>query len=253
MVDEPKGKLICTEEPGRPVIHRHRPAPGYFVLVTTQRAEGLRERKKAETRQRLSDTATRMFLDRGFDAVKVTEIAEACQVSEKTVYNYFPTKEALVLDRWEATARALRAGLADPGLPPVDAAEQILAGELAAMTSWLGRQPDFAAAVASIRRFGELLAATPALRAHQHETTASLVSLAARALAGRAGLAADDPGPRIAAIALLGLWDVHFTALTRHLDRARSPAELQAAVTADVAAAARLLRDGLGSFTAASA
>jgi hypothetical protein len=46
---------------------------------------------------------------------------------------------------------------------------------------------------------------------------------------------------------------VHFTALTRHLDRARSPAELQAAVTADVAAAARLLRDGLGSFTAASA
>lgn len=57
-------------------------------MVTSQRAEGLRERKKAETRQRLSDTATRMFLDRGFDGVKVTEIAAACQVSEKTVYNY---------------------------------------------------------------------------------------------------------------------------------------------------------------------
>lgn len=44
-------------------------------------AEGLRERKKRLLRQRLSDTATEMFLERGFDAVRVSEIAQACGVS----------------------------------------------------------------------------------------------------------------------------------------------------------------------------
>ena len=65
-------------------------------------AEGLRERKKRLMRQHLSDTATRMFLERGFDAVRVSEIAEACGVSEKTVFNYFPAKESLILDRLDA-------------------------------------------------------------------------------------------------------------------------------------------------------
>ena len=83
--------------------------------------EGLRQRKKRLMRQQLSDTATRMFLDRGFDAVRVAEVAEACGVSEKTVFNYFPSKEALLLDRLEATADALRAHLPDPALTPVGA------------------------------------------------------------------------------------------------------------------------------------
>jgi AcrR family transcriptional regulator len=215
------------------------------------RAEGLRERKKAQTRELLSDTATRMFLDRGFDAVKVTDIAAACHVSEKTVYNYFPTKESLILDRWDTTARGLRAGLADAGTHPVDAAGHILAGELAAQISWLDSQPDPAAAVASIRRFGELLAATPALRAYQQETTAGLIALAAGLLADRIGGRADDPEPQIAATALLGLWAVHFTALKKYLGRGLTPAEVHDAVTADVAAAAGVLRTGLGPFTAA--
>src|SRR5580692_6429485 len=96
----------------------------------TRQAEGLRERKKRLMRQQLSDTATQMFLERGFDAVRVAEIAGACGVSEKTVFNYFPTKEALVLDRWDGTMASLRTGLADPARSPVDAALEILAGEL---------------------------------------------------------------------------------------------------------------------------
>src|SRR5256885_15616544 len=84
-------------------------------------AEGLRERKKRMMRQQLSDAATRMFLERGFDAVRVAEIAQACGVSEKTVFNYFPVKEALIMDRLEVTLAALRAGLADPALGPVPA------------------------------------------------------------------------------------------------------------------------------------
>ena len=211
-------------------------------------AEGLRERKKALTRQRLTDAATRMFLARGFDAVRVTEIAAACDVSEKTVYNYFPTKESLILDRWDGTARALRAGLADAGVHPVDAVRGILAGELAALISWLVSQDDTAAAIGSVRRFGELIATTPALRAYHNDTMNELVTITSGLLASRAGLNADDPEPQIAATALLGLWAVHFTALRKYLDDTRTPAAVFAAVTADVDAAAELLRTGLGSF-----
>ncbi|MCT2546024.1 MULTISPECIES: TetR/AcrR family transcriptional regulator [Streptomyces] len=62
-------------------------------------AEGLRERKKRQTRQHLSDVATGLFLERGFDAVTIAEIARVADVSVNTVYNYFPTKEDLFLDR----------------------------------------------------------------------------------------------------------------------------------------------------------
>src|SRR3954452_3975958 len=105
-------------------------------------AEGLRERKKRLMRQQLADTAARMFMERGFDAVRVPEIAEACGVSEKTVFNYFPTKESLILDLWESTSTSLQTALADPEVPPVDAALQILSGELSAMMSWLAAQDD---------------------------------------------------------------------------------------------------------------
>src|SRR5580704_3816682 len=146
-----------------------------------------------------------MFLERGFEEVRVAEIAAACDVSEKTVYNYFPTKESLVLDRWDNTAKALRAGLADTGVHPVNAVQHILADELAALTSWLAAQDDTAAAIRSVRRFGELVATTPALRAYNSDTMNELVMTASRLLADRAGLAADDPEPQIAATALVGL------------------------------------------------
>jgi AcrR family transcriptional regulator len=216
--------------------------------AATSGAEGLRERKKAMMRQRLSDAATQMFLARGFDAVHVTEVAAACEVSEKTVYNYFPTKESLVLDRWDSTAKALRASLADTSVHPVDAVRRILADELAALTSWLGAQGDAAAAIRSVRRFGELIATTPALRAYHNDTVNDLVMTTSGLLASRAGLAADDPEPQIAATALLGLWGVHFTALRKYLDGARTPAAVYEAVTADVDAAAQLIRTGLEGF-----
>jgi AcrR family transcriptional regulator len=57
---------------------------------------GLRERKKQETRQAISDIATVMFVQRGFDAVTISQVAEAAGVSKMTVTNYFPRKEDLV-------------------------------------------------------------------------------------------------------------------------------------------------------------
>ena len=209
-------------------------------------AEGLRARKKRLMRQQLSDTATRMFLDRGFDAVRVSEVAEACGVSEKTVFNYFPTKESLVLDRLEATVASLRAGLAEPAVPPVEAALRILDHELSGMTSWLTGQDDPVQAARGIRRFGDLIRATPSLRAYQSDMMDQFVSVATEILAARAGLPADDPEPQIAARALLGLWRVQAESLRKHLSGA--PAQVHEMVTADVRRAARLIEGGLGWF-----
>jgi AcrR family transcriptional regulator len=209
-------------------------------------AEGLRARKKRLMRQQLSDTATRMFLDRGFDAVRVSEVAEACGVSEKTVFNYFPTKESLVLDRPEATVASLRAGLAEPAVPPVEAALRILDHELSSMTAWLASADDPAAAARAIRRFGDLIRVTPSLRAYQSDMMDQFVSVATEILAARAGLPADDPEPQIAARALLGLWRVQAESLRKHLSGA--PAQVHEMVTADVRRAARLIEGGLGSF-----
>ncbi|MEV0612619.1 TetR/AcrR family transcriptional regulator [Nonomuraea sp. NPDC050404] len=61
--------------------------------------EGLRERKKRETRERISDIATGLFIARGFDNVTVAEVAQAADVSVNTVFNYFRTKEDLFADR----------------------------------------------------------------------------------------------------------------------------------------------------------
>jgi AcrR family transcriptional regulator len=75
--------------------------------------EGLRERKKRQTREAITRAAWKLFARRGFDAVTVADIARAAKVSEKTVFNYFPTKEDLVfgagMQRTAALVDAVRA------------------------------------------------------------------------------------------------------------------------------------------------
>lgn len=60
---------------------------------------GLRERKKRQMYQRLSDTAITLFVDRGFDRVTVADVAAAADISKPTLFRYFPAKEDLVLHR----------------------------------------------------------------------------------------------------------------------------------------------------------
>jgi AcrR family transcriptional regulator len=83
----------------------------------------LRSRKKAKTRDLLVVTAARLFDERGFDAVTVSDIARAAEISEQTVYNYFPTKEALVLDEEAAYAARFVAMVVDrpAGMSPIEA------------------------------------------------------------------------------------------------------------------------------------
>jgi AcrR family transcriptional regulator len=226
----------------------HWPAPRGAGRPAAE-AESLRERKKRLMRQQLSDTATEMFLARGFDGVRVAEIAEACGVSEKTVFNYFPTKESLILDRWDTTSAALRTALADPGQPPVEAAVRILSDELTAITSWLAGQEDPAEAARQIQRFGALINSTAALRAHQRDIADQFTAEAAGVLAARTGMDHDDPEPQIAATALVGLWTIQARSLGKHLSGPASPPQLHQAVTADVQRAAQVISLGLGSFT----
>jgi AcrR family transcriptional regulator len=73
------------------------------------RQAGLRQRKKAETRQRIADAAARLFAEYGFDGVSIADVAHTVDVSEQTVYNYFSAKHDLALDRAEAIRQRLHA------------------------------------------------------------------------------------------------------------------------------------------------
>jgi AcrR family transcriptional regulator len=76
-------------------------------MAATTASEGLRERKKRQTRAAIAAAAMELFTAHGFDAVTVADVARAADVSEKTVFNYFPTKEDLVVHGGEERRAAL--------------------------------------------------------------------------------------------------------------------------------------------------
>jgi AcrR family transcriptional regulator len=206
--------------------------------------EGLRDRKRRLTRQRISDVATTMFFSRGFDNVRVSDIAQVVGVSEKTVYNYFPTKEAMVLDTEDEIVESLTAALRQrlPG-------ESLTAAVVRAVKRDMERfdaLPD--ELVALFPRFGEVIASTPSLRAAWLNLQNRLVEVARTELAAQAEVDPRDPEPMIAAQALVGLGQVAFEARMRHIVAGLRGPELRDAVTADLDRAARLLETGLWSF-----
>lgn len=91
---------------------------------------GLRERKKAETRRRVADVAARMFIEQGYDNVRMIDIARAADISEPTLYNYFPTKEHLILDRDREFEEFILAAVAQR-LPGQTLAESLRSNALA--------------------------------------------------------------------------------------------------------------------------
>lgn len=210
--------------------------------------QGLRERKKAIMRELISNTATLMFLERGFDEVKVSEIAAACEVSEKTIYNYFPTKESLVLDREEESALELRKALGPDGefASPVEAMVGVLRRELENFVTYLSTTD--MTSFPQIADFNDLIDSTPSLKAARAEMIERLAQIAAESMAERAGVDPSDPEPQIAADALTSLWRIFYRAIVKYSVEDMSMDALRETVMSDVERAARLLDTGLWSF-----
>ncbi|MBB4935201.1 AcrR family transcriptional regulator [Lipingzhangella halophila] len=130
--------------------------------------QSLRERKKEATRKLLAFTALEMFEERGFDNVSVAEIAEAAEVSKKTVFNYFTVKEDLVLGfgkhHIDEPAEAVRTRA--PGQTPLDAMRDYVLTGLAERQPMLGLS-----AHPLVMRIQRLVDRTPALAVRQMEYT----------------------------------------------------------------------------------
>ena len=164
-------------------------------------------------------------------------------MSEKTVFNYFPAKESLVLDQEADWAGAIRAALGSggAGTPLAEAAADVIEEQVRRQYDHPVLDP------AAARGVAELIQRTPSLRAASQRMTADLTDIAAEAVAERTGADPADPEPQIAAAALIGLWQVQFRSMRRHAGL-RTPARVRDAVIADVRRAARLIDDGLRSY-----
>jgi AcrR family transcriptional regulator len=207
--------------------------------------EGLRERKRRLTRQLISDAATTMFATRGFDNVRVAEVADRVGVSEKTVYNYFPTKESMVLDTADASVESLAEALRNRA--PDETITAAVVRAIKADVERYEQAPD--ALVQFMPAFISMIEETPALRAAWLELHDRLARVARDELAAQAGVDPRDPEPTAAGRALAGLAEVVIESQVRHIRDGLRGEELRGAVSDDLDRAARLLETGLWSFS----
>lgn len=159
---------------------------------TTGTGDGLRERKKRQTYERLSETAIGLFLERGFEKVSVAEIAAAADVSKPTLFRYFAAKEDLVLHRFadhEDEAARVVAGAAGS---PLEALHRHFADGLARRDPVTGLSDD-----PRVLDFHGLLYGTPSLvaRAYAYQGRSEA------ALAGALAAARPSAGPVAARLA----------------------------------------------------
>jgi AcrR family transcriptional regulator len=206
--------------------------------------EGLRERKRRLTRQLISDAATVMFATRGFDNVRVAEVAEAVGVSETTIYNYFPTKEAMVLDNADEGIGRMAAALRErrPKESLTDAVVRAIEEDLDRFAG----APD--ALVEFMPAFLEMIQSTPSLRAAWLEMHDRLAAVARDELAAMVGVDPAAPEPTVAGRALAGLSEAAINSQTRHIEAGLRGDALRAAMHSDLERAAKLLETGLWSF-----
>ena len=205
---------------------------------------GLRERKKQQTRELIADRAWRLFAERGFDAVTVAEVARAADVSEATVFNYFPTKEDLVYGRMEAFEEELLRAIRERR-----SGESILAafsrfvlkprGLLAA------KDEEAAEGLATIAR---VITTSPALVAREQQIFDRYTQALGRLIAEETGAAADDVTPRVAANALIGVHRALLDYVRRQALAGRHNPGLARGVRAQGKRALALLERGLGDY-----
>lgn len=156
---------------------------------------GLRARKKSQTRERLTQAALTLFLEKGFEATTLDEIAAAADISRRSFFHYFASKEEVVFAWKEAFGEKVVAALKErPHDEPA-----MLAAERALIASIGGYDPQEAVALA------RLVKATPALRAYDQVKYEKLERMLAAALAERGGPGGDPLPARLAAMAAIGV------------------------------------------------
>lgn len=164
-----------------------------------------RSRKRLATRLEISNAATRLFIERGFDKVTVDDIAEAADVGRMTVFNHFPRKEDMFFDRDEEGREMLRAALRqrDPAMAPLEAL-RMLAHRLVA------EQRPAVEFSARSQGFVEAIEGSESLKARARQIRDELTAVVALALAECVGGAETDPNAQLAAHLLMAGWTVAF-------------------------------------------
>lgn len=173
---------------------------------------GLRERKKAATRQRISDVATGLFAARGFDNVSVAEVAEAAEVAKMTVFNYFPRKEDLLLDRGPELIGLVTDAIRnrEPGRSPLAALHRLFTD--------LARQRHPASGVRDgVQTFYRTVLNSPALLARVREQRENMEQVLAGLLAEATGTAADAPGTVLLAMWTVGVYRTVYVTSARRI------------------------------------
>jgi AcrR family transcriptional regulator len=161
---------------------------------------GLRERKKQRTRELIAETARRLFAERGFERVPVAEIARVAEVSEQTVFNYFPTKEDLVYWRLGSFEEELLSAVRDR--PPGEPALAAFGRFLLVQRGLLARtDPESRKHLAALTR---MIVESPSLLAREREIFAGYTDSLARLIAAEQGAEPGDVRPWIAANAMIG-------------------------------------------------
>lgn len=162
---------------------------------------GLREQKKRATRDAISEVATRLFMERGFDNVTVAEVAAAANVSKMTVFNYFPRKEDLFFDREQEGTELLLQALLEraAGASPL-AALRALALRL------LSERHAFAKMTDGIVAFWRTVDDSPALTARKHELRGEIEAALPGWLAQAVGLQEPDVHAKLVGAVLLAGW-----------------------------------------------
>jgi AcrR family transcriptional regulator len=198
---------------------------------------GLRERRKQETRQVISDVATEMFAARGFDTVTIAQVADAAGVAKMTVTNYFPRKEDLVFDRAEGIIRSLAdvfAGRA-PGESLLTAVRRDYAERIARADPTLGL---------SSPAFARMIENSPALASRGMEMLYERERALGDAIAVETG--ADDPQQRLAAALVSSAHRVLYEEGTRRSLAGQPRDQICAGLAAAATSAFDLLAPSLG-------
>ncbi|MEV8456186.1 TetR/AcrR family transcriptional regulator [Streptomyces sp. NPDC052095] len=205
---------------------------------------GLREAKKQESRQLISDAATRLFLAQGFERTTIAEIAAAARVAKKTVTNYFPHKEDLALDQQDAFVSSLAGTVSErlPGESAAGALRRAFAGAVASADPVVGFSgPGFARMVAD----------SPTLTSRLRDLHDLREAALARALAEATGADADDIAVRTAAGMLGAVHRVLFDLVQRLTLAGHDTEHIRAEAEAAATRAFGLLEPALGDYATA--